>query len=225
MRAKSPAFGSLEVLVAIITSCSFISAIGLVVEAKRAAAPTKLSQQHRAWGFIYTSGIAIIKPSYDAAFPFAHGVAKVQLNESTSSDRYEKRDLYVDKHGNPARLEGDLSLKLKKIGNKYGYADASGKIVLPVRWDFADEFKESRAVVGTGNRFNTDDAKSSTEFKIIDLQGHVICDLGKNEPIHDFRNGLLEVRSNHKYGFLNKFGKFVIEPQFNLCGTKIINTG
>ncbi|MEO6096752.1 MAG: WG repeat-containing protein [Fibrobacteria bacterium] len=64
---------------------------------------------------------------------------------------------------NPARREsgigGDSGLHPQRIEGKFGYADASGRIIIPARFDGADAFSEGRAVVLDSGRFGYIDSR------------------------------------------------------------------
>ena len=109
-------------------------------------APVQLN--NRKWGYIDTKGNLVIQPKYNLALPFGKnfaqkGCASVVLNGRVG---------FIDKKGNfvvrapvyldPARFNNGL--KKIKVGNKCGFADAKGKIVIEPIYDdpMADFFSE-----------------------------------------------------------------------------------
>jgi hypothetical protein len=76
---------------------------------------------------------------------------------------------------------------------KYGFIDKRGTVVIEPRYDTAGVFSEGLAAVG----FRVDDAESNFKQKYFD-------------PFE----GITDVPS-YKYGYIDKTGKMVIEPQFD----------
>ena len=90
--------------------------------------------------------------------------------------------------------------------NKYGYQDASGKIVIPLQYDNASEFSEGLAAVETEGSFG--------KWGYINEKGDMVI-APKYQSAGLFSSGLAPVQVNEKYGFIDKTGKMVIQPQFD----------
>jgi len=101
------------------------------------------------YGYIDREGNVVIPPQYRYARSFENGMAVVEhLNGEFS---------IIDKEGNIISHldyafvggigEGLLSFQ-EAFGEKYGYIDLEGKIIIPVQFDIAEEFRDKRAVVG-----------------------------------------------------------------------------
>lgn len=119
-----------------------------------------------------------------------------QFNETSSESIKESPDLFV-----------------VRVNKKYGFIDKTGKIIVEPKFDFANDFVENLALVGIRN----DDFKSV----FIDRTGKVVISLETGAS--DFSEGLsafgvgeftMHGGGNHKFGFIDKTGKRVIETNF-----------
>ena len=90
---------------------------------------------------------------------------------------------------------------------KYGYQDASGKIVIPLQFDEAYWFYEGLARVMKYDDFGA-------KYGFIDKKGTTVVDL-KYDDASDFSSGLAAVLDGEKWGYIDKTGKMVIQPQFD----------
>jgi len=103
---------------------------------------------------------------------------------------------------------------------KWGYVNLDGEIIIEPDFILATEFNEDGFALVLKN-----------EFKIIDLKGEIIpVDVEKIIPntlltyipvltdgtgYHLFNNGLLAIKLNNKWGFLNEEGKIEIPPLYD----------
>lgn len=94
---------------------------------------------------------------------------------------------------------------------EYGYMDISGKKVIPAQFIKCRKFSEGLASVLTKSR----------KFGYIDHSGKVVFTKDNCDECNEFSEGLASYRaltsSNSKWGFLDKSGKTVIEPKFDLA--------
>lgn len=95
--------------------------------------------------------------------------------------------------------------------NKYGYEDASGKLVIPLQYYGASEFSEGLAAVNTENSW-------PGKWGYINEKGAMVI-APQYEYAGPFSSGLAHVRVDDKYGFIDKTGKMVIQPQFDNAGS------
>src|SRR5262245_41153462 len=106
----------------------------------------------------------------------------------------------------PVCAQQDSALFPIQQGDRWGYIDRSGKIVIEPRFREADEFSEGLAAVELTGRWG-----------FIDASGKVVV-----EPQYSWANrfseGLARVRIGAerygKWGFIDRSGQMVIEPQF-----------
>jgi len=116
---------------------------------------------------------------------------------------------------------------------KYGYADPEGRIVIPIRYDWADTFDEGLAVVRSGECFGLVDKQGHEIFKPMfeDIRWRsdngvvLVCTEGSwtlhtrqgeriaenaFDFIFDFAEGLASVRCGNKHGYIDRTGEIVI---------------
>lgn len=142
------------------------------------------------FGYIDQNGKEVIRPQYDFAYPFSEGLAKVEKNGKYG---------FIDSKG---RLAVDFQFKdfeiqIKEIDPtqpskptfRNGYYDATGF------------FNKGYAVVSKGNKMG-----------IIDQEGNVVVPIKYDFVNQPAENGLVLVRNNWKYGYVNLEGKEVIPP-------------
>jgi len=97
------------------------------------------------WGYIDRSGKVVIAPRFDGAEPFSEGLAAVRSGETMG---------YVDETGKMALVPAYVpagrgvhrpfsnGLAVVRKGALHGYIDRSGALVIPARFDWADDFSE-----------------------------------------------------------------------------------
>jgi len=94
------------------------------------------------------------------------------------------------------------------VGSKAGYIDSTGRMIIEPKYENAEDFEQGRAVV-----------RDEQGYLIIDRSGKVINRI-PHRVMGSYHGGLLKVqraRSEGKptaYGFVDRDGKIVIEPQF-----------
>lgn len=126
-------------------------------------------------------------------------------------------------------------------GVKYGYIDSSGKLIIPIKFDTAEDFQENGlAIVRIGNKAGIIDesgnyvvqpkysyidrfkegraiAAEEQKYKVIDENGKELFE--NDSYIGEFSNGrapftVVEQDSLWKYGYINLQGEVVVPPQF-----------
>lgn len=154
------------------------------------------------WGYINKNGQWVIKPQFDSACDFSEGFACVLLNNKW---------IFINRSGEIAINKEfqhcswfSEGLAAIDIGGKYGYIDKSGLLVIPPLYRTAHNFKEGLASVGHSERPNT----------FIDRNRRVVINSRRFQYTSSFSGGLAAVKINGKWGFINKTGQIVIEPEF-----------
>lgn len=131
-------------------------------------------------------------------------------------------------------------------GIRYGYIDSSGKLIIPISFDSAQDFQENElAIVRIDDKAGMIDEKGNYVIKlkysdiqpfkegraiVIDNQKYKVIDesgkeLFENDNyISDFNGGrasfpIVEPGGQWKYGYINLQGKVVVEPQFLSAGS------
>ena len=109
-----------------------------------------------------------------------------------------------------ARLDrevGDLHKFKKVIGGKYGFQDINNRVIIPAKWNYADDFREGFARVKDSNG----------KYGFIDKTGQVVISC-QWEAVESFHEGLAGVIDSFgKWGFIDKTGQVVIPCQWDFA--------
>ncbi|NFD30666.1 DUF3298 domain-containing protein [Clostridium botulinum] len=104
-------------------------------------------------------------------------------------------------------------------GYLYGYLDREGRVIIPARYEYGNDFYEGKAVVRI----------KENEYALINIKGEI---LNKYEyaSVGNLREDLLSFKKDmgEKYGFLDEDGNVVIKPQFTYAqdfseGRSVVN--
>ena len=182
------------------------------------------------YGFINTKGEMVIQPQYDEAYNFGEGKAFVNFN---SNDKFNKDGLmrigwsgyYINKKGkfvseslgcvNGYAFQGGFalmqSINLRLMGyNSYFYIDSLFNQLPKI--DGKDYFFKD------ANRFyeGVSSVSSDSKWYLINEKFDLITQQEFQE-ISKCSEGLIKVKYNDKYGFIDKTGSFTIKCKFNKC--------
>lgn len=152
--------------------------------------------------FIDKSGHQAFRSTFKEAGKFCEGLALVTTEDS--------RKAFIDKAGNevnlqlPGQIVSNFSegLAVVKVGDRYGYADKNGALVISAKYDLANPFREGLAVVAFNGGFG-----------FIDKGGNTVVE-PKYDWAHHFSDGLALVKKKGMLGYIDKSGNEVIKPQF-----------
>lgn len=186
--------------------------------------PMPFQRSDGVWGYVNRQHCWVISPSYEIAFEFNEGLARVstlaggdrfidrygalalsskQIEQST---RTQDADFFWESFN-----EGLLRVSLPtQAGRKYGFFDKLGRLVVSPQFDDADPFSEGLAVVSIGER--ADKRKSG----FIDRTGRFVIN-PRFDAAFSFREGLALVKSHGLYGFIGHSGRYAILPQFDIA--------
>jgi hypothetical protein len=103
------------------------------------------------------------------------------------------------------------------LGSQAGYIDTKGKLVIPAKWSTAGDFEQGRALVSNEGKYS-----------IIDKQGKVVAEI-PHRVLGEFHGGLAVIQRARTtgadgkaipsaYGYIDRSGKIIIEPQFMPAG-------
>lgn len=90
-----------------------------------------------------------------------------------------------------------------------GYADLTGTIIIPQKFDEVSSFCEGLAWVGI-----TDSETNQTKYGFIDKTGNYVIE-PQFEGAGSFSEGFAPVKHDGKWGYIDKEGTFVIEPRYS----------
>jgi len=92
------------------------------------------------------------------------------------------------------------------LNKQVGFIDEAGKIVIPLQFVFADNFKDGYTIA----------TKNGTKYGVINKQGNFV-----NQVLFDdfdvFTNGFARIVQNGKYGFINRQGKLIVPCKYELA--------
>jgi len=176
-------------------------------------------------GLIDRTGRVVVQPQYDAIFPAcSDGLAgHTSVNEWTQCRNHAHAAFLVSKGHKWGVLDPNgkelFAPKFQRIlsyqnhhaavmvGEKYGFADAKGDIVIKPEYDFVTAFDKIIAV------------KKGKVWSFIDSTGKPMSAPPVDGIIHTGRgvwlsDGLGAVTKGNKVGYLNTTGQFAVQPQF-----------
>lgn len=158
------------------------------------------------WGFIDKTGQVIIDFKYDEVTDFNQGLMAVRTNKYWS---------FIDKTGQvtynllPYKEETfweNLAVAYEPKTKKYGIVDKQGKIIVPFQYEDAEPFADGLVKVQlTYQNISPYDnnIKDYKKFGIIDRFGKMVI-ATKYDEINDVFDGVMIVKSDSKYGFIDK---------------------
>lgn len=160
------------------------------------------AKKENKWSYYDFNGNQLINRTFDDAYPFNNGLARVFYN-----NRYG----YIDKEGK--QIIKAVYDYADNFYDSYAYAtfankdntviNKTGKVVISTEKDHIYNFYEGIAVyAGENNRY-----------------GYVTKSLKKTKPIYqfadNFKNGLARIKINNKWGFINKDYQYAIKPIYD----------
>ena len=181
----------------------------------------------RRWGFIDAQGTYVVNPQFDDVWSFSEGLAAVFIGGKWG---------FIDRQGsyvvNPQfanalpfseGLAAVSSVDWTGIG-KWGFIDRQGSYVVNPQFAHVCSFSEGLAVVWTGDKLGFIDRQGryviEPQFDDIDsrLSGSsesaLAVEFSGDWADIGFSEGLAAVRIGDKWGFIDRQGTYVIEPQF-----------
>jgi len=175
------------------------------------------------YGFKASNGKVIIPAKYDMALEFSNGLAAVNYGLKKDEDGETIEDGkwgFIDKIGNEViKFKYDLVKDFDKFGFaivintfkdsslhlKYGVINRSGKEVLPLIYDYIDNWGIAQINSSKGIKKGYFDP--STLKEIIPV---------KYDDIHLYECGIATVMQNGKYGFVDQLtGKEIVSPKYD----------
>lgn len=100
-------------------------------------------------------------------------------------------------------VDDSETLDRVRIGDKWGFADSTGKMVIDPIFDFTWGFSEELAAVKVGDKKG-----------YINREGEIIVEPQFDEA-WSFSEGLARVKIGRKWGYIDRAGDMVIKPQFD----------
>lgn len=131
------------------------------------------------------------------------------LNDINKNENLQESEIHMPSPG------GDyvLSNTYQFAEHEAGYADLTGKIVIPQKFDAVSSFSEGLAWVG----MLADDSDAWNpvyQYGFIDKSGNYVIE-PQFENAGGFSEGLAPVKKDGKWGYIDKTGKVMIEPKYS----------
>jgi hypothetical protein len=170
-------------------------------------------------GYMDSSGQLKIKPQFDDAHHFADGVAFVKKGGKWGLIDQTGQFLVEAKFDDCRNcLSNVCSVKL---GDKWGFINHKGDVVIPIQFDVARGFEDSGAT--PQENFHTARVVYHGKWELIDPRGNVLLASSVLDALHvtaldALEQGLAGVKVGDKWGYIDRTGKWVIEPQFASSG-------
>lgn len=165
-------------------------------------------------GYIDREGKTVIPFIYDSGGSFSEGLAVVEKNgvyciidkSGKKVADFNKDVKYMD---NPVFRDGLVAIRIKDYYGPMGFADISGKIVIPCIYDEVKCFSEGLACV-----------QRNGQYGYVDRTGKTIipCVYGYAE---NFCDGVAVVQKEGVFGLLDKTGAFIPISQYDSIGEAI----
>lgn len=152
------------------------------------------------FGFIEISNPSreVIVPMYDFADRFSHGVAVVKSG---------KRYFLIDKHNQQVSSEYDLIFQFDDYdfyvvqqNDQFGVINHTGELIQPLIFEQVD------------NRFSKEmvNIRQHGLWGLMDSSGRIVI-TPQYQAIHHYRDGLIAVKKNGKWGFVNERNETMID--------------
>jgi hypothetical protein len=144
-----------------------------------------IEDKNKRWGYIDKKGNVVIQPRFEEAEPFSDGLARVTLNDHQQ------------------------------------YINTKGETILVPRWHGLDIFEASPFSFGVALiSFEHNTSMPHFDVGLIDHSGRWVIEPTPKLIVaagDKLRDGLAPILSEHsdKAGFINQFGKLVIQPRFS----------
>lgn len=171
------------------------------------------------WGYANAKGDMVIPAQYKNCNEFSpDGLAVVEISSGNSIIN-TKGEIIPAEVQNFEIIAGIFGIGSKgysngllavRSGKKWGYLNTTGKIAIPLNYDYVTEFNNGYATARIGGR-----------FMVLDTKGAETALLSKDniDDIKHFSEGLAPIRSsNGLFGFANTKAETVIKVQFKSVG-------
>lgn len=181
------------------------------------AVPVYGSDNILRYGFSTVEEEFVIKPKFDLAGNFNHGIAPVILNgvhgfiDTTGKMMYKLKkytfSIFHNEMSGEESIEGNSEglFLVKDKNEKFGFVNAKAELVIPCTYDDAQGFSQGRAIVIKNDLFG-----------FIDTSGTVMVK-PKYELAYSFSESLACVQINGRRGFIDLSGKLVIPAIYTQC--------
>lgn len=148
-----------------------------------------------------SSGLKILVIILILVLLAGNAVSILLLAKSNKSNAFEEagfNEEFSNSIKNYYNYFGSDGLAIIKVGDKYGYINKEGSIIIKAQFDDAKQFCNGLAIVCVDNKYGA-----------IDTKGKYIIS-PKYDSMSDFSCGLSAVSLDDRYGYVDQSGKVVI---------------
>lgn len=160
------------------------------------------------YGFVDTQGNVVIDFKYKYASYFKYGYAIVTITDDKLIliDKNDKQILDLSKYTH-AYFMNEKFIAVEE-NNKWGLIDLEGDKTVDTIYNYLTNIYEDYLVVSI----------TPDTFKLINTKGDIILDLKDYDMVGSISEGLIGVRKDNKYGFIDLKGTNVIDIQYDSTG-------
>lgn len=162
-------------------------------------------QKNKKYGAVDSLGKITVPLEYDTLGKFTEGYALAAKDSSFFLVSENGKEILKNK---PYTIKGSLHDGLIRVqqGEKYGFIDINGQIVIPVKFTLAFDFQEGLARVVVGRKTG-----------LVDNKGIFVLEPNKYELVFPFDENGLSIVQYEQYGvkgMINKQGTEIIKPHY-----------
>lgn len=147
------------------------------------------------YGYVNTSGEAVIEYQFVDADGFSEGLATVSMDENYGFIDTTGTIVIEPKYGYAGNFYEGLAWVL--IDGRYGFIDKTGQIVIEPKYEELHDFSEGMARFAIDGIYGYIDKEERMIVPQFDFAG-------------DFSEGMAWVEKDDKYGFINKAGELIV---------------
>ncbi|HSY61971.1 MAG TPA: WG repeat-containing protein [Cytophaga sp.] len=170
------------------------------------------------WGYVNLKGEYVIPAQFENCNPFAeNGLAVVEKNKLNVIINTKGEEIPTEIKGYQI-IQGAFGFAPKgfqdgllavQVNKKWGYLNATGKVAIPLKYEYVTAFESGFAAASVGTNFFVLDTKGTeTPVKIPGIL-----------ELKHFSEGFAPFKTaDKKLGFVNGKGEIAIQPQFSNVG-------
>lgn len=150
----------------------------LTAAAQQQSRPLVSFMENGKYGLIDARGEVVLKPQYDfinTKVVYAGGSVLVRIADSCFVVNMDTKttSLFADLRHQPAQK---LNPAMIAQGDKFGYIDVKGKVIIEGQWDYASPFRDgmARVVIGSGYIYAPSYYPSPGKTGFIDTAGRYV---------------------------------------------------
>lgn len=163
-------------------------------------------------GYIDKTGQIVIGPQFDWAGRFHEAMARIEINEKWGYIDKTGRIVIKPQYAMARHFAGGLAaVRNLGIAEKWGFVDKKGRLVIQPQFHFASDFSEGLAYV---NHLHGWGYRKQSKWESIDKNGVPVKNSTVDE-IFRFSDRMASALTGEKYGYIDKTGKIIIDPQFD----------